>query len=196
MRQRAEPETHGSSASATAIRGSQASKLPYHYESRRHVSAPASVVFAHLDDHNRLSSHMSRSSWMMAGSRMDVSVDAAKGKAVGSHIQLDGRVLGIALDVDEVVTVHEPPHCKVWETTATPRLLVIGAYRMGYEIMPDGVASDLRVFIDYALPETGLAKWLGRLFGRFYARWCTEMMADDAARQIAQASLQASRRQH
>lgn len=91
---------------------------------------------------------MSRSSWMMAGSHMDISVDAAKGKAVGSHIQLDGRVLGVALHVDEVVTVREPPLRKVWETTSTPRLLVIGAYRMGYEIVPDGVASDLRVFID------------------------------------------------
>jgi hypothetical protein len=124
---------------------------------------------------------------------MDISVDAAKGKAVGSHIQLDGRVLGIALHVDEVVTVHEPPLRKVWETTGTPRLLVISTYRMGYEITPDGTASDLRLFIDYALPETGLAKWLGRLFGGFYARWCAEMMADDAARQFAADSLEDSR---
>ncbi len=196
MHPKIQPASQGSGSRRIASPEAEASSFLYHCESRRHIAAPASAVFAYLDDHNRLSSHMSRSSWMTAGSRFDIGVDAAKGKAVGSHIYLDGRVLGIGLHVDEVVTVRDAPWRKMWQTTGTPRLLVIAAYRMGYEITPDGTASDLRIFIDYSLPTTGRAKWVGRLFGRRYARWCTEMMADDAARHFAEVGLQASLRQH
>jgi hypothetical protein len=127
-------------------------------------------VFARIDDHTRLSSHMSESSWMMGGSRMKVEVDAGLGQKVGSRIRLAGRALGIDLSVDEVVTERNPPFRKVWETTGSPRLLMIGHYRVGVDLSPRGVESVLRVFIDYTLPESGPAHWLGRLFGRYYAR--------------------------
>ena len=41
-------------------------------------------------------------------------------------------------------------------------------------------AAKLRVVIDYALPDTGAGRVLGRLFGPAYARWCTRRMVDDA----------------
>jgi hypothetical protein len=34
----------------------------------------------------------------------------------------------------------------------------------------------------YALAEGLFSRWLGRLFGHYYARWCTQRMAEDAAR--------------
>ncbi len=156
--------------------------LPYHFDSTVEVSAVADEVFSHLDDHSRLSAHMSNSSWMMAGSRMAIELDASEGRAVGARIRLRGQVLGIPLSVEEIVTERNPPLRKSWETTGTPNLLVIGQYRMGYEITPKGKASQLRVFIDFALPDGPFSRWLGRLFGNFYARWCTQRMADDAAK--------------
>jgi hypothetical protein len=104
---------------------------------------------------------------------------------VGSHIGMSGRVLGVELSLDEVVTEREPPTRKVWETVGAPRLLVIGAYRMGCVVTPSGSGSLLRVFIDYALPASWPARWLGRVFGRSYAHWCTQRMVDDAVRQFA-----------
>ena len=159
--------------------------LPYHYESSGVVHSAIEQVFARIDDHTRLSSHMTESSWMMGGSRMKLEVDAGRGQKVGSRIRLAGRVLGIDLSVDEVVTERSPPFRKVWETTGSPRLLVIGHYRMGFELSPQGSESVLRVFIDYALPKTAAAHWLGRLFGRYYARWCTQQMVDGAVRHFA-----------
>jgi len=123
---------------------------------------------------------MSGSSWMMAGSRMALELDASQGRAVGAAIRMGGRVLGIALSLDEIVTERNPPRRKVWETTGTPKLLVIGHYRMGFDLTPQGNSSLLRVFIDWALPETRPARWLGRAFGGLYARWCTKRMAGDA----------------
>jgi hypothetical protein len=62
---------------------------------------------------------------------------------------LRGRVLGLSLCLDEVVTDRNPPRRKVWRTVGEPRLLVIGAYEMGFELYSttDGVL--LRVGIDY-----------------------------------------------
>ena len=117
---------------------------------------------------------------MMAGSSMVIEPDARHGRAVGSVIRLRGRVLGIPLSVEEVVTERTPPLRKVWKTTDKPRLLIIGRYSMGFEITPTGRTSRLRVFIDYELPYGKISIWLGRLFGHFYARWCTRRMADDA----------------
>lgn len=160
--------------------------LNLHDEASAFVEAPAEHVFTLVDDHTRLSSHMSRSSWKMGGGRMDLVMDRDRGRRVGSRIQLSGRVFGFELSVDEVVTEREPPHRKVWETVGIPRLLVIGPYRMGFEVTPTDHGSLLRVFIDYARPEGTVSRWLGRLFGGWYARWCTRRMVIDTVRYFAQ----------
>ena len=41
--------------------------LPFHFESNIDVNAAASDIFTLLDDHSRLSAHMTKPSWMMAG---------------------------------------------------------------------------------------------------------------------------------
>ncbi|TAJ79336.1 MAG: SRPBCC family protein [Gallionellaceae bacterium] len=143
------------------------------------LNSAAGAVFSHLDDHSRLSAHMTQASWMMAGGQMRLEIDGAQGHATGSRIRLSGRVLGIALEVEEIVTDYRPPLHKRWETTGTPKLLVIGNYSMGFEIVPQGNSSRLRIFIDYALPESLPAHWLGRVFGGWYARWCTQRMVGD-----------------
>jgi hypothetical protein len=156
--------------------------LPLHHECSGLVPSPLDQVFAHVDDNRRLSSHMSEPSWRTGWGRMETEVDEGRGQAVGSRIRLSGRVLGVELSVEEVVVERNPPHRKVWETTGTPKLLVIGHYRMGFELSPQGSRSMLRVFIDYAVPEGGLARELGRVFGRAYARWCTQQLVDAAVR--------------
>ena len=155
---------------------------PRHFESSAFIEASPEHVFAFVDDHARFSSHMNESSWMMGGGRMSVELDEAKGQAVGSHIRLSGRMFGIRLYLDEVVTRRDPPVNKVWETVGVPRLLVIGAYKMGVQITPVSGGSRMQVFIDYDLPTGWMAYWLGRLFGGIYAKWCVAQMLSGAAR--------------
>lgn len=152
---------------------------PHRYETQAMVDASAPAVFEQLDDHTRLSAHMEKSSWMMLGSRMDVLFDAGRGRRIGSQIRLVGRVLAIPIAVEEAITERTPPTRKVWETTGTPRLLVIGPYRMGFDITPAGRHARLRVFIEYALPR-GFTRILGLLLGPPYARWCVRRMLQDA----------------
>lgn len=157
---------------------------PRHLESSAFIDASPEHVFAFVDDHARFSSHMNESSWMMGGGRMSVELDGAKGQAIGSHIRLSGRVFGVALYLDEVVTRRDPPTIKVWETVGALRLLVIGAYSMGVQITPERGGSRLRVFIDYRLPDGPVTYWLGWLFGRRYAQWCVNQMLTGVAKHI------------
>jgi hypothetical protein len=147
-----------------------------HYDESVIIHASAKEIFDYVDDHSRFSSHMSKSSWMMGGGRMNLEVDEGQGQIVGSHIRMKGKVFGINVFLDEVVTHREPPRRKMWETVGSPKLLVIGNYRMGLEINEDNNKSRLRVFIDYELPTTMGTRWLGYLFAGMYAKWCVRQM--------------------
>jgi hypothetical protein len=152
--------------------------FPLHFESSGALATSANVAFKYLDDQRHLGSHMTQSSWMMAGSRMEYVFDAAQGRSVGAKIGLRGKILGIPLTADEVVVDRVPPIRKVWETVGDTKLLVVGSYRMGFEVAPLGDNCRLRVFIDYQLADN----LVGRLLGNAYARWCTKTMVRDAAR--------------
>ena len=108
---------------------------------------------------------------------MEISMDEGGGRKVGSHIYLNGRAFGMKMSLDEVVVRSEPPRLKVWETVGDPKLVVIGRYRMAFEIRAQNELSVLRVSIDYDLPPTNV--WLGRLFGGLYAGWCVRRMLKD-----------------
>ena len=156
-----------------------------HEEYTGTLDAPVERAFEHLDDQRRLSAHMNERSWKMGWGKMDLRLDEKDGRAVGSHIVLDGRVFGVRLYLDEVVTDRIAPFRKTWETVGEPRLLVIGPYRMGFELTPDVAGVQLRVAIDYELPSAGLSRFLGRMFGRSYAKWCTKKMVVDAQALLA-----------
>ena len=154
------------------------SKESNHYEQSAIISAPPAEVFSYVDDHANFSSHMNKSSWMMGGGKMETHVDVGKGKKVGSHIRMDGKVFGIEVSLDEVVTVHEPPLRKSWQTIGSPKLIVIGEYKMGLEVKPEDANSNLTVYIDYSLPESTKTRWMGQLFGGMYAKWCVGQMVN------------------
>ena len=145
-----------------------------HYEKTILIPSNPENIFNFTDNHANFSAHMNQASWMMGGGRMDISTDEGYGRQIGSHIHMTGKALGISIFLDEVVTDHRPPRIKTWETVGNLRLLVIGHYKMGFEIIPQAEHSSLRVFIDYDLPTANV--WLGRLFGNFYARWCVAQM--------------------
>lgn len=100
------------------------------------IAATPDNVFAVLDDHRRLADHMAKPTLMMACAAMKIEMDRHRGQAMGSQIRMHGRVLGMALSVEETVIEYIPSVRKIWETSAKPNLLVIGRYRMGFELIP------------------------------------------------------------
>jgi hypothetical protein len=142
------------------------------------VEATAEALFDYLDDQASLGSHMEKPSMMMMGG-MIYAFDEARGRAVGSVIKMGGSMLGLRLLVEEVVVERTPPLRKAWETQGRPHLVIIGAYRMGFEIAPTEGRRRLWVFIEYDHPRSAIGRILASLFAGMYARWCVSRMAND-----------------
>jgi hypothetical protein len=154
-----------------------------HAEDTVMIGGSIDAVFAVIDDPLKISTHMSRRTWMMAGSTMSTEVDELGGRAVGSRIQMTGRVIGIAVGLDQVVTLREPPYAKRWATQGAPKLIVIGPYAIAVELEPRGQATSMRVALEYDLPANN--RWIGHLFGRAYANWCIRQIVHDVGANFA-----------
>jgi len=107
---------------------------------------------------------------------MDISTDEGGFQRLGSRMQLSGRAFGVPLFLEEEITDYRPPQAKVWHTLGTPRLLIFGHYRMGFEVDAVAGGSSLRVFLDYDLPTGVVKRLLGQLLAPAYARWCVRNM--------------------
>ncbi len=151
-------------------------KTLQHYEENALISASAEKVFDYADNFYNFSSHMNKSTWMMGGGKMKTEIDEGKGRKIGSHVKMSGKVFGVNLFLDEVITVHEVPYRKVWQTVGNINLLVIDHYTLGFEIKPENNGCKIKVFIDYNLPKSTKTYWLGFLFGSMYAKWCVKQM--------------------
>ena len=147
-----------------------------HFADEAVIAASSPELFAYLDEHSQLSTHMTRRSWMMGGGKMAITTDDGRFQRVGSRLRLAGRVFGWNLFLEEEITDYRPPQMKVWCTIGSPRLLIIGQYRMGFEITANSVGSRLRVFLDYDLPSGFVTHFLGRLLAPMYAKWCVRNM--------------------
>ncbi len=65
---------------------------------------------------------------------MSYEFDQTEGREIGGRIRLTGAILGMRLYVEEAIVERQPPTRKVWETTGSTHILVIGSYRMGFDI--------------------------------------------------------------
>jgi len=155
-----------------------------HYEESVTLPVLAQEVFSYADNFSKLSSHMSQSSSMMMGGSMETLLDEGRGQSIGSHVRMKGKMMGVELLLDEVITERQPPYHKTWETVGRQRLLVLDSYRLGFDISARNNSSELRVFIDYNLPATLFLRGLGLLFGKFYAKWCVQQMVNDARKRF------------
>lgn len=91
--------------------------------------------------------------------------------AVGSVVRMQGKSPS-----------GSPPAARYGIREAIPTL-VIGAYRMGFEINPSGRLRGCACTSTITIwARTG--KLFGPLFGPIYARWCVDRMASDAARRF------------
>jgi len=153
-----------------------------HAEAVALIHAAPQQIFSRLDDQRQLAAHMTKGSWMTLGSKFNFELDEFQGRRVGSVIRMKGRIAGIGLRLDEMVNEYEPPLRKSWATLGEPRLLVIGAYRMGFNLAVEDDGARLQVWIDYLLPSRVPLRWLGWLLGPAYAKWCVRRMVEDARR--------------
>jgi hypothetical protein len=95
------------------------SAFPLHQENTVALNVAPEAAFDYLDDFKKLSAHMEKPSAAMMGSKMTITTDALGGRSVGSKVRMEGRMLGMTLSLEEVVTERKPPFSKAWQTVDT-----------------------------------------------------------------------------
>jgi hypothetical protein len=144
------------------------------------IGAAPHAVFAYLDDFQNLGGHMSQRSMAMMGSRLRLERVSEHATGVGARYRWHGRILGLPVDLTEVVTEWRLDQRKSWQTVGAPRLIVMAGYRMGFSVVPGDGGSLLTIEIEYDIPRSPIGRLLSWLLGDAYARWCLRRMGRDA----------------
>ena len=141
-------------------------------------------VFQKIDDLGVTGMHMTQSSAMMMGSKLNLQYLTAHKTGLGSRYRWTGKMTGMKMDFTVEVTQHIPGKEKTWETIGPTRLIIYSWYRMRLIVAqtPNGSLAELS--ISYEKPEGFFYKVLSFLFADWYCRWCLKNMLNDSKKAL------------
>ena len=137
-----------------------------------------------MDDLSKTGMHMSQSSMMMMGSKLTLEQLEGPSKGVGATFHWTGKVMGMPIDITETVTKWIENKEKVWETIGSPKIIILGWYRMSLKTEPakEGTLASLQ--IEYTQPNGWFYKILSFFFAGWYSRWCLNNMLNDTKKEF------------
>lgn len=138
-------------------------------------------VFKCIDDLGITGMHMTKSSSMMMGGKLDLAFLTEHHTGLGSRYQWTGKMMGMLMDFTVEVTKWVPGVEKIWETIGDARLIIYSWYRIQLVIteIPGGV-SQAELSISYKRPGKFFYKLLSFFFADWYCKWCLKKMLGDA----------------
>lgn len=141
-------------------------------------------VFKTIDDLGISGMHMTQSSRMMMGSKLNLKFLTKNHTGLGSKYRWTGKMMGIKMDFTVQVTKWVKDVEKTWETIGATKLIIYSWFRMHLLIAPavDGAITELS--ISYKKPRRLLNKLLSFLFADLYCKWCLRKMLSDAKKSL------------
>lgn len=147
-------------------------------------NAPADKVFSYLDDLGVTGMHMTKSSGMMIGSKLDLEFLTKQHTGIGSKYQWTGSMMGMKMDFTVEVTKWVEGVEKVWETVGEAKMIIYSWYRMHLLVYPKGNTTQAELSIIYEKPKGWFAKIISFLFADWYCYWCLKNMLHDSKTKI------------
>jgi hypothetical protein len=136
-------------------------------------------VFQQMDDFSKTGMHMTESSMMMMGSKLNLEKLSANATGFGASYRWNGKMMGMTMDFSETVTKWEPPKLKEWETIGEAKIIIMSWYRMWFEISTTENGTLAKISISYLPPKEWFYKALSFFFARWYCNWCLNNMLND-----------------
>jgi hypothetical protein len=152
----------------------------------RKESFPASPqqVFTTIDDLGVTGMHMTKSSTMMMGSKLNLQFLSPHKSGVGSRYRWSGKMMGLTMDFTVEVKKWVDGKEKVWETIGPTKLIIYSWYRMMLNVKPAGEKSEATLSIAYEKPKGLFNRILCFLVADWYCRWCLRQMLGDARKKL------------
>jgi hypothetical protein len=146
--------------------------------------APAMQVFRAIDDLGVTGMHMTESSMMMMGSKLDLKFLTSHRTGLGSRYRWTGKMMGMKMDFTVEVTKWINGREKVWETVGKSKLIIYSWYRMHLELTKTDQCTRAQLSISYKKPKGFFNKIISFLFADFYCNWCLRNMLSDAKKSL------------
>jgi len=147
--------------------------------------APAQQVFKTIDDLGVTGMHMTESSGMMMGSKLNLEFLTTNKTGLGSRYRWTGKMMGLMMDFTVEVTKWVNGVEKVWETIGETKLIIYSWYRMKLLLSESNGNTEAELSIAYEKPKGFINKILCFLLAGWYCRWCLKKMLGDAKKAIA-----------
>src|SRR4249920_1689609 len=148
------------------------------------ISASPAKVFAMIDDLSVTGMHMTKSSAMMMGSKLNIEYLTANHTGLGSKYRWTGSMMGMKMDFTVEVTKWVEGVEKVWETIGESKMIIYSWYRMHLLVYPRGNVTQAELSITYEKPKGWFAKIVSFLFADWYCKWCLKKMTSDTKTKI------------
>ena len=141
-------------------------------------------VFRQMDDFSKTGMHMTESSMMMMGSKLNLEKLSSNPSGVGASYRWYGKMMGMKMDFSETVTKLQIPKLKEWEIVGDAKIIIMSWYRMWFEISPAANGTLAKISISYLPPKEWYLKILSFLFAKWYCNWCLNNMLNDTKKSI------------
>ena len=137
-------------------------------------------VFQTLDDLGVTGMHMTQSSAMMMGSKLQIEFLTKSHTGLGSTYRWTGRMVGMKMDFTVTVTKWIKGIEKTWETIGESKMIIYSWYRMHLLLTKKDNTTAAELSIAYEKPKGWFAKLISFLFADWYCNWCLKNMLTDA----------------
>ncbi len=137
------------------------------------------LVFDCLDNLGITGMHMTQSSMMMMGSKLDLKFLTANHTGLGTKYRWTGKVMGIGMDFTVEVTRWVQGEEKIWETIGKPEMIIYSWYRMQLRLTKYDGGTSAELSIGYEKPDGLFYRILSFLFAGMYCKWCLKHMLED-----------------
>ena len=148
------------------------------------IRSTTEKVFAHIDDFSKTGMHMSESSMMMMGSKLNLEQLSINSTGVGAKYRWHGKMMGMLMDFSETVTKWQSPKIKEWETVGETKIIIMLWYRMWFEIAPAENGTIAKLSISYLPPKEWYYKIISFFFANWYCNWCLNNMLNDTKKNL------------
>jgi hypothetical protein len=148
------------------------------------IQSSPEKVFATIDDLGVTGMHMTKSSAMMMGSKLELKYLTDKHTGPGSKYRWTGTMMGMKMDFTVEVTKWINGIEKTWETIGETKMIIYSWYRMHLLVKPKSEGSEVALSITYEKPKAWFAKIISFLVAGWYCKWCLKNMLNDSKRTL------------
>lgn len=143
-------------------------------------------VFKCIDDLGVTGAHMTKSSSMMMGNKLNLEFLTENHIGPGTKYRWTGKMMGMPMDFTVEVTKWIERKEKIWETIGSPKMIIYSFYWMHLIVTPQlNNTTKAILSITYEKPKGWLNKVLCFLFADWYCAWCLKQMLGDAKKMLA-----------